>query len=89
MKTLYAILLMSLLPIFGDAAEKLAVGASIPDVTCNDQDGKAVSLAKEGAKGTLLVYFYPKAKTGGCTKQGCCCATAGRISRRPASASWV
>jgi peroxiredoxin Q/BCP len=71
MKTLYATLLMSLLPLFGAAAEKLAVGASIPDVTCNDQDGKAVSLAKEGAKGTLLVYFYPKAKTGGCTKQGC------------------
>ena len=55
----------------GDAAEKLNVGAAIPDVTCNDQDGKPVSLAKEGAKGYLLVYFYPKAKTGGCTKQGC------------------
>jgi peroxiredoxin Q/BCP len=71
MKTLYASLLMSLFPFFGHAAEKLAVGASIPDVTCNDQDGKPVSLAKEGAKGYLLVYFYPKAKTGGCTKQGC------------------
>jgi len=71
MKTLFATLLMSLLPFFGDAAEKLAVGASIPDVTCNDQDGNPVSLAKEGAKGYLLVYFYPKAKTGGCTKQGC------------------
>ena len=58
MKTLYATLLMSLLPIFGDAAEKLAVGASIPDVTCNDQDGKPVSLAKEGAKGCLL-YTSP------------------------------
>ena len=28
-------------------------------------------MAAEGAKGYLLVYFYPKAKTGGCTKQGC------------------
>jgi peroxiredoxin Q/BCP len=71
MKTLFATLLMSLLPFFGNAAEKLAVGASIPDVTCNDQDGKPVSLAKEGAKGYLLVYFYPKADTPGCTKQGC------------------
>ncbi len=71
MKTLFASLLMSLIPFFGNAAEKLAVGASIPDVTCNDQDGKAVSLTKEAAKGYLLVYFYPKAKTGGCTKQGC------------------
>jgi thioredoxin-dependent peroxiredoxin len=72
MKTLFASLLMSLIPFFGNAAEKLAVGASIPDVTCNDQDGKAVSLnSKEATKGYLLVYFYPKAKTGGCTKQGC------------------
>ena len=81
MKTLYATLLMSLLPIFGDAAEKLAVGASIPDVTCNDQDGNPVSVNLIGRihdgtklsepKGYLLVYFYPKAKTGGCTKQGC------------------
>ena len=71
MKTLFASLLMTLLPFFGNAAEKLAVGASLPDVTCNDQDGKPVSLAKEGAKGYLLVYFYPKADTPGCTKQGC------------------
>jgi len=71
MKTLFATLLMSTLPFFGDAAEKLAVGDAIPDVTCNDQDGKPVALAKEAAPGYLLVYFSPQAKTGGCTKQGC------------------
>ena len=71
MKTLFATLLMTSLPFFGAAAEKLAVGDPIPAVTCNDQDGKPVDLAKEGAQGYLLVYFYPKAKTGGCTKQGC------------------
>ena len=71
MKPLLATMLLSLLPFFGSAAEKLAVGDAIPAVTCNDQDGKPVDLAQEGAKGYLLVYFYPKAKTGGCTKQGC------------------
>ena len=71
MKTLFAAFLMTTLPFFGDAAEKLAVGDAIPDVTCNDQDGKPVSLAKEAAQGYLLVYFYPKADTPGCTKQGC------------------
>ena len=71
MKAIFASVLLSLLPVFGDTAEKLGVGATIPDVTCNDQAGNPVSLAKEGAKGYLLVYFYPKAKTGGCTKQGC------------------
>jgi peroxiredoxin Q/BCP len=64
-------MLLTLLPLFGSGAEKLAVGAPVPTVTVNDQDGVAVDLAKEGAKGYLLVYFYPKAKTGGCTKQGC------------------
>ncbi len=66
-----ATMLLSLLPFLGSSAERLAVGDALPAVTCNDQDGKAVDVAAEGAKGYLLVYFYPKAKTGGCTKQGC------------------
>lgn len=71
MKTLVASILLSLLPFLGSAAEKLAVGAKLPAVTCNDQDGVPVELAKAGATGYLLVYFYPKASTPGCTKQGC------------------
>jgi peroxiredoxin Q/BCP len=62
---------LSLFPFLGNAAEKLAVRAKEPDVTCNDQDGKPVDLAKTGGQGYLLVYFYPKASTPGCTKQGC------------------
>jgi peroxiredoxin Q/BCP len=71
MKALLATLILTLCPFLASAAEKLAVGASIPALTCNDQDGQAVDLAKIGAKGYLLVYFYPKASTPGCTKQGC------------------
>jgi peroxiredoxin Q/BCP len=52
-------------------AEPLAVGAPAPDVASVDQDGKAVSFKDVYAKGPTLVYFYPKADTGGCTKQGC------------------
>ena len=66
-----AMFLTTFFPFFGNAADKLAVGAKLPAVTCNDQDGKAVDLAKAGAEGYLLVYFYPKASTPGCTKQGC------------------
>jgi peroxiredoxin Q/BCP len=66
-----AMFLTTFFPFFGNAADKLAVGAKLPAVTCNDQDGKAVELAKAGAEGYLLVYFYPKASTPGCTKQGC------------------
>lgn len=53
------------------AAEPLAVGAALPAVTQKNQDGAGVKLAEEGSKGYLLVYFYPKADTPGCTKQAC------------------
>jgi len=52
-------------------AEPLSVGAPAPDVSSVDQDGKPVSFKDVYAKGATLVYFYPKADTGGCTKQGC------------------
>jgi peroxiredoxin Q/BCP len=52
-------------------AEPLAEAAALPDVTQQNQDGQLVKLAEAGAKGYLLVYFYPKADTPGCTKQAC------------------
>jgi peroxiredoxin Q/BCP len=52
-------------------AEPLAVGAPAPEVTAVDQDGKEVNFKDVYAKGPTLVYFYPKADTPGCTKQGC------------------
>lgn len=70
MKTFVA-MIFTFLPFFGSAAERLAVGAPLPAVVCNDQDGRPVNVAEYGAKGYLLVYFYPKANTPGCTKQGC------------------
>ena len=64
-------MMFSLTSLLGLAADKLAVGAKLPVITVNDHDGKPVSLAEAGSKGYLLVYFYPKASTPGCTKQGC------------------
>lgn len=52
-------------------AEPLAIGATVPDVSQKNQDDQAVKLAEAGGKGYLLVYFYPKADTPGCTKQAC------------------
>jgi peroxiredoxin Q/BCP len=51
-------------------AEPLAKGASIPQVTCTDHNGVEVNLG-EATKGWVMVYFYPKADTPGCTKQAC------------------
>ena len=48
----------------------LEPGDDAPDFDLVDQDGKAVSLA--GLKGgKVLLYFYPKDDTPGCTKEAC------------------
>ena len=52
-------------------AEPLAVGADAPKPEAMDQDGKAIDWAALHAKGWVLVYFYPKADTPGCTKEAC------------------
>jgi peroxiredoxin Q/BCP len=49
----------------------LAEGAALPDASQKNQNGESVNLAKAGSRGYLLVYFYPKADTPGCTKQAC------------------
>ncbi len=48
----------------------LKKGDTAPAFNLVDQDGKHVKLA--GFKGKkVLLYFYPKANTSGCTKQAC------------------
>ncbi len=48
----------------------LKPGDKAPDFTLLDQDGNKVKLS--GFKGRkVLVYFYPKADTPGCTQQAC------------------
>lgn len=68
--TLLAMSLLSMLGLVTYGAP-LAVGADAPKISAVDQDGKAVNFADIYAKGPTLVYFYPKADTPGCTKQGC------------------
>jgi len=49
---------------------KLSAGDIAPDFSLTDQNNNLVKLdAYKGKK--LLVYFYPKADTSGCTKQAC------------------
>jgi thioredoxin-dependent peroxiredoxin len=45
-------------------------GLSAPDFTLPDQDGKPVSLSSLRGRWVVL-YFYPKANTPGCTAQAC------------------
>ena len=48
----------------------LKPGSPAPAIELLDQDGKAFSLSKMGSR-KVLVYFYPKADTPGCTAQSC------------------
>ena len=48
----------------------LAEGSAVPDIELLDQEGKKFSLSKMGKK-KVLIYFYPKADTPGCTAQSC------------------
>ena len=49
---------------------KLEPGDRAPKFTLEDQNGKKVKLADFAGR-KLLVYFYPKADTPGCTTQSC------------------
>lgn len=70
-RTLALMSLFSLL--FGVAqAEPLKIGDKAPAVSALTDDGKTLNLADVYKKNDYtLVWFYPRALTGGCTKQGC------------------
>lgn len=51
-------------------AIRLAVGDTAPDFTLTDDKGGSVSLSDFRGK-KVVVYFYPKADTPGCTTEAC------------------
>ena len=54
-----------------DAAKLPAVGDKAPLVEGKDQDGKDWKLSDSIGKKVVLLYFYPKDNTPGCTKEAC------------------
>lgn len=58
--------------IAGPAAVKVNPPYAAPDIEGTDQEGKTVKFDEVyKANPFVVVYFYPKADTPGCTKQGC------------------
>ncbi len=53
----------------------LEVGMKAPNFTLSDKDGNAVSLSDFAGK-TVVLYFYPRDNTPGCTRQACAFAGA-------------
>lgn len=70
MKT-FLLFLLSFVPLVGARGEPLEIGVAAPDVRAVNQDGETVVLGELYEKGVVLVYFYPKASTPGCTAQAC------------------
>ena len=52
-------------------AETPKVGDKAPAVEGKNQDGKPWKLADQTGKKAVLLYFYPKDDTPGCTKEAC------------------
>ncbi len=49
----------------------LGPGDEAPDFELEDQDGRPVRLSALRGKKNVVVYFYPKDDTPGCTKESC------------------
>jgi peroxiredoxin Q/BCP len=49
----------------------LSVGERAPDFELADQSGAVVSLASMRERGPVVVYFYPRDNTPGCTVEAC------------------
>src|SRR5262245_22378678 len=68
MKILMAVLLAAATSFAGEIPK---VGDKAPDFSAAASDGTTVKLADVVGKGNIVLYFYPKDDTPGCTKEAC------------------
>ena len=53
------------------ATKEIKEGNKAPDFTALDQDGEKVKLSSFKGEKNIILYFYPKDMTPGCTTQAC------------------
>jgi peroxiredoxin Q/BCP len=61
---------MGLLDLFSSTAG-VRIGDPAPDFALTDREGRMVRLSDYRGKQPVVVYFYPKDDTPGCTKEAC------------------
>lgn len=76
MKFVYAAVFLTLLvpgAVFCETAnmKPTAVGDAVPDFSLKDQNDKTFALKSVLGKKSLVIYFYPKDETPGCTAEAC------------------
>src|ERR1043166_6464731 len=71
LKQLFTAITVGVSLITAGGAETPKVGDKAPAFTAKDQYGKTVALSGFAGKQAVLLYFYPKDNTPGCTKEAC------------------
>lgn len=69
--SLALILVVGFTAVAADAGKTPKVGDTAPSIEGKDQDDKTWKLSDHVGKHAVLLYFYPKDETPGCTKQAC------------------
>ncbi|GGG91218.1 peroxiredoxin [Parapedobacter pyrenivorans] len=54
-----------------NSMETFDIGDEVPHFTLKDQDGRDIDIAEYIGKKKLVIYFYPKDESPGCTKEAC------------------
>ena len=55
----------------GGNAENITIDQPAPDFTLQDASGNSYTLSSYAGENVVVLYFYPKAGTPGCTTQAC------------------
>lgn len=71
MKQAILILVLALVFTSSGFSQELNVGDKAPEFNASADNGKKWDVKKYLGKKNIVVYFYPAAMTGGCTKQAC------------------
>lgn len=72
MKNIIITLFMTLFFIAcGNNTELIKVGSDAPDFTLSDSEGNSFTLSSIIGEAPIVLYFYPKAGTPGCTTEAC------------------
>jgi thioredoxin-dependent peroxiredoxin len=56
---------------FQESGDKIEVGSMVPKFSLSDQNGKLFSIDSVIGKKFLVIYFYPKDDSPGCTSEAC------------------
>jgi peroxiredoxin Q/BCP len=54
-----------------NTTQKIEKGSKVPSFSLKDQDGKLFTIQSVLGKKNLVIYFYPKDDSPGCTKEAC------------------